>query len=34
MSQNLEKLFALEGGAKRRGAKKGSKKGSKKGKKY
>ena len=29
MSQNLERLFALEGGAKRRGAKKGSKKGSK-----
>jgi hypothetical protein len=29
MSQNLERLFALEGGAKRRGAKKGSKKASK-----
>ena len=29
MSQNLEKLFALEGGAKRRVAKKGSKKASK-----
>jgi len=30
MSQNLEKLFALEGGAKKRVAKKGSKKASKK----